>query len=118
MNRLTDSRDFTAAFRHGRARFSDHLIVRLRNRQDSAPPRVGLVVTNRIGRAVVRSRIKRVLREAAARNERLLPDGHDVLLIARPATVDLDRAGGMNAVADVMARLLAPRRRRERARRS
>jgi ribonuclease P protein component len=48
--------------------------------------RVGITVSGRVGKAVVRNRIRRRLREALrARLPRLLA-GRDVLVIARPAS--------------------------------
>jgi ribonuclease P protein component len=52
--------------------------------------RVGITVSSRVGKAVVRNRVRRRLREALrARLDRLAP-GADLLLIARPASA---RAG-------------------------
>jgi ribonuclease P protein component len=58
--------------------------------------RVAFIAGKKLGNAVIRNRSKRVLREAARRCGGPWP-GHDILLIARPATRDsacgeLDRA--------------------------
>jgi ribonuclease P protein component len=48
--------------------------------------RLGLTVSTKVGNSVVRSKVKRRLREAVRKNRRLLPEGADVVLIARPGT--------------------------------
>jgi ribonuclease P protein component len=45
--------------------------------------RVGFTVSKRIGCAVKRNRIKRLLREIYRRNKEIFPPGYDIVLIAR-----------------------------------
>lgn len=62
-------------------------------------PRLGIVVTRKVGPAVVRNRAKRVLREAFRLHwAALLPDGVDLVVIVRP------NAGKLSiGLADVLA---------------
>ena len=48
--------------------------------------RVGITVSSRVGNAVVRNRVRRRLREALRARSARLSAGHDVLLMARPAS--------------------------------
>jgi ribonuclease P protein component len=48
-----------------------------------APARLGLVVTKKVGDAVARNRIKRLCRECFRRSKGLLPDGVDLVVIAK-----------------------------------
>ena len=48
-----------------------------------APARLGLVVTKKVGDAVARNRIKRLCRECFRRSKDLLPDGVDLVVIAK-----------------------------------
>ncbi len=51
--------------------------------------RLGVTVSRRVSRrAVDRNRIKRRLREIFRRERGVLPDGVDVVLVARPAALD------------------------------
>jgi len=68
---------------------------------DLAPARLGITVSRRVGPAVVRSRVKRGIREWFRRTEVELADGKDLVVIARASAAeasprdiaeDLDRA--------------------------
>jgi ribonuclease P protein component len=45
--------------------------------------RIGITASKKIGGAVVRNRIKRLLREIYRRNKHLFPQGYDYILIAK-----------------------------------
>lgn len=53
--------------------------------------RIGLTVTKKIGGAVIRSRVKRILREGLiqAEKENNIKKGYLIILVARPSAVDL-----------------------------
>ena len=87
--RLKKRADFLKAAR-GRRWNTEHFILQIRQRApaDEAPPRFGFTVTNKVGIATVRNRVRRRLREAvrlvapvAARR------GHDYVLIGRSSAV-------------------------------
>ena len=48
-----------------------------------APTRVGITVTKKVGSAVDRNRIKRVVREVFRRHRSFFPDGFDYVFIAK-----------------------------------
>ena len=48
-----------------------------------APPRLGITVTRRVGNAVRRSRIKRIVRAAFQIKDGLVPPGFDLVVICR-----------------------------------
>ncbi|MEQ8268443.1 MAG: ribonuclease P protein component [Parvibaculum sp.] len=87
IERLRKRRDFLAAAR-GAKRAERGLVLQLRQRDDTAPARVGFTVTRKVGSAVVRNRAKRRLRAAAAE---ILPlaakAGYDYVLIGRQGTL-------------------------------
>jgi ribonuclease P protein component len=54
-----------------------------------APARLGLTVSRRVGGAVVRTRVKRRIREWFRRHRSEFPKGKDLVVIARPAAAAL-----------------------------
>ncbi|MFW2390451.1 MAG: ribonuclease P protein component [Polyangiales bacterium] len=52
--------------------------------------RLGITVTKKVGNAVQRNRIKRVVREVFRRNRSLFPPSQDLVFIAKRGAVDID----------------------------
>ena len=61
-------------------------------RAEGAATRLGLAVSRRVGRAVARNRLKRRLREIFRIHYRELPEGVDLVVIARPGAAELELA--------------------------
>lgn len=79
--RIVRSSEFRAVMASGARGVSTYLVaIRPAGVTGSAPPRLGVVASRKIGGAVRRSRAKRLLREVYRRGER--PAG-DLVLIAR-----------------------------------
>jgi len=52
--------------------------------EKDCPARLGITVSRRVGGAVVRNRVKRLVREAFRRHKSMFPAGMELVLIARP----------------------------------
>jgi ribonuclease P protein component len=88
-HRLTESRDFQRVRGKGRS-WAQPLLILLALANDLPYSRFGFLVSKRVGNAVVRNHVKRLLREAARARLAVLSPGWDVVFIARVAIVDAD----------------------------
>ena len=106
--RITRSGDFDAVYRRGRSAANRHLVVYAFSRDDrpaDAPARLGLSVSRKVGGAVERNRVKRVLREQFAGLVPGLPGGLDVVVIARPGSAEYLEERGSEALGARLAEL-------------
>jgi ribonuclease P protein component len=106
--RITRSGDFDAVYRRGRSAANRHLVVYAFARPPdavAAGPRLGLSVSRKVGSAVERNRVKRVLRERFAELAPGLPAERDYVVIARPGVVDYLERQGSGALAERLAEL-------------
>ena len=90
--RLSRSSDFQRIYRQGSSTASRFLVLySFRRPADVGAdgPRLGLSVSKKMGGAVVRNRVKRLLREAFGSVRGQLAEDHDFVLIARPPLLEL-----------------------------
>jgi ribonuclease P protein component len=81
--RLSRSAEFERVYRQGRSKGNRYLVLYAFPREDPDGPRLGLSVSRRVGGAVDRTRLKRLLREAFWEEARRLPPGADYVVVAR-----------------------------------
>src|SRR5918999_594876 len=97
--RLPRGGDCGGFSREGRSHASRHLVVYAFPRQDGeGTPRLGVSVGRKLGGAVERNRVKRLLREAFWATADELGDGHDFVIVARPAAGELAEREGERGV--------------------
>jgi ribonuclease P protein component len=105
--RLSRSADFDRVFRHGRSHAGRELVLYVFPRGQSDQPRLGLSVSRKVGGAVQRNRVKRLLREAFALEGERLPDGTDAVVVARHEANALAEREGLDGIRRALAELLA-----------
>jgi ribonuclease P protein component len=92
--------------RSGRSHAGRELVLYVFPRGDDEPPRLGLSVSRKVGGAVERNRVKRLLREAFAAESSRLPTGADAVIIARPGARELAERDGLHAIQAALSALL------------
>jgi ribonuclease P protein component len=89
--RLSRSGEFDRVYREGRSHASRHLVVYAFPRaDDDEEPRLGISVGRKLGGAVERNKIKRLLRDAFWATAGDLTPGHDFVIVARPPAGELE----------------------------
>jgi ribonuclease P protein component len=104
--RLSRSADFDRVFRNGRSHAGRELVLYVFPRGEDELPRVGLSVSRKVGGAVERNRIKRLLREAFSQEGERLPAGMDAVIVARPDAKALAEREGLAGIRRVLGDLL------------
>jgi ribonuclease P protein component len=110
--RLSRSADFERVYRQGRSVANRWLVLyAFPNDEPVAGPRLGLSVSRKVGGAVERNRVKRLLREAFAAEADRVPPDRDIVVVARPEARDLAEregvAGVRRALDELIGRALA-----------
>src|ERR1700733_12269389 len=96
--RLSRSAEFERVYRQGRSTANRHLVLYTFPNPSAERPRLGLSVSRKVGGAVERNRVKRMLREAFARVEPELRSDQDVVVVARPSAAELVEREGLSGV--------------------
>jgi len=82
--RICLNRDFDRLKQVGVRYDQGAFLIKVWDRQDSQPSRLGVITSRKLGPAVVRNKVRRLAREVFRLNQHVLPDSLDILLIARP----------------------------------
>jgi ribonuclease P protein component len=106
-SRLSRSADFDRVFRSGRSHAGRELVLYVFPRADGGSSRLGLSVSRKVGGAVERNRVKRLLREAFAIESERLPEGSDAVIVARPSAKALAERDGLDGIRRALAQLIA-----------
>ena len=113
--RLSRSADFQRVYRQGDSVSSRHFVLYAFPREHSAgepgPPdagdiRLGVSVGRRVGGAVERNRVKRLLREAFWALPERVSQRHDYVVVARQGAAELGDAGGLESFRTELESLL------------
>jgi ribonuclease P protein component len=110
--RLSRSAEFERVYRQGRSKANRFLVLYAFPREsddardEADGPRLGLSVSRRVGGAVERARVKRVLREAFWAEAERLPAGSDYVVVARPEALGLAERDGTAGMRSALTELV------------
>jgi ribonuclease P protein component len=113
--RLSRSAEFERVYRQGRSHGNRYLVLYTFPRETpSSPgqltadvPRLGVSVSRKVGGAVDRNRVKRLLREAFVTEAARLPGDADVVVVARPEVRELAEREGLEGVRAALEELVS-----------
>jgi ribonuclease P protein component len=109
--RLRKRRQFLRVQGTGRRIGGKHFLFFVLRRDDSESSsvaggaRFGITVTRKIGNAVVRNRVKRIVREGCRRTARLFPTDLDLVIVARPSAATAALGEAANELLQLARRL-------------
>jgi ribonuclease P protein component len=108
--RLSRSAEFERVYRQGRSVGNRFLVLYSFPRASAGEPadgaRLGVSVSRKVGGAVERNKVKRLLREAFGTLAERLPDDQDVVVVARPEVRELAERDGLEGVKRELAELV------------
>ncbi len=104
--RLTRSADFERVYRQGRSHGNRYFVLYAFPRSGEGEARLGVSVSRKVGGAVDRNLVKRLLREAFGATEHALPEGVDVVVVARPDARELAQRDGLDGVRTALDELV------------
>lgn len=109
--RLSRGGDFDRAYRDGTSEANRHLVLYVFSRTDEGSraqgPRLGISVGRKVGNAVERNRVKRVLRECFWKLAGESAGSRDIVIVARPGVLELVDGEDSEAAAGSLQELLA-----------
>ncbi|WP_019536873.1 ribonuclease P protein component [Paenibacillus ginsengihumi] len=88
-HRLTKREYFNKVYRWGKSAANHQFVLYYLPRPKQEEFRFGISVSKKLGKAVVRNKIRRRLKEIARLNADRLPKGYDLILIARKPAADM-----------------------------
>jgi ribonuclease P protein component len=93
-------------YRQGRSKGNRYFVLYAFPREDPEGPRLGLSVSRRVGGAVDRTRLKRLLREAFWAEAVRLPPGSDYVVVARRDARQLVEREGSAGIRTALSELV------------
>ncbi|TBL77468.1 ribonuclease P protein component [Paenibacillus thalictri] len=89
-HRLTKREYFDRVYRYGKSTANHQFVAYYLKRGKGEPFRLGVSVSKKLGNAVVRNRLRRLMKEIVRLNaERIAPE-YDIILIARKPVVGIE----------------------------
>ncbi len=87
LNTIKKNTDFVRVYNKGKSIVGVYLVMyTLKNNSDEV--RIGITVSKKVGKAVVRNRVRRLIKETVVSNYGLFKNGYDYVFVARVRAKD------------------------------
>ncbi len=85
--KLGKNPEFQKVYKNGKSKANKYLVMYV-VKGESGPNRYGFSVSKKVGNSVVRHRITRLLRESVRKNDALVKEGNQIIIVARKMVKD------------------------------
>ncbi|KKI89754.1 ribonuclease P [Bacillus sp. SA1-12] len=87
--RIKKNEDFQAVFKQGKSIANRQFVIYIMQNPEEKEFRIGLSVSKKIGNAVTRNRIKRLIRQVFLEEKHKIANGKEYIIIARKPAADM-----------------------------
>lgn len=96
--RLRSNRDYRPVYDQGKSKANRHLVIFYKE-NGLEYSRIGYTATKKLGKAVVRNRTRRLMKESFRHLSSEVKPGYDIIILARASATQIDYKTMMSAVA-------------------
>ncbi|CDI48130.1 ribonuclease P protein component [Clostridium tetani] len=99
--KLTQNQEFRVVYRRGKS-YSNELLVLYLYKTKNDYSRLGISVSKKVGKSVVRNRVKRLIKESYRLNCHKIKKGYDLIFIARTSSSDKNHTSIENSLMNLV----------------
>jgi ribonuclease P protein component len=88
--RIKKNEDFQTVFKHGKSIANRQFVIYMLQKPEEREFRIGLSVSKKIGNAVTRNRVKRLIRQVFLEEKHRIVSGSEFIIIARKPAADMN----------------------------
>ncbi len=88
---LKKSNEFNSVYKQGKSYVTKHIVMYWKKNEEPYN-RIGCTVSKKVGNAVTRNRVKRLMKETYRLNSKNIPKGYDLVFVARVRMKDANYA--------------------------
>ncbi|WP_232698010.1 ribonuclease P protein component [Brevibacillus daliensis] len=88
-HRLRKNEEFQAVFQNGKSAANKQFVIYTWEKEGQASFRIGISASKKIGNAVTRNKVKRLIKEVVSRVEEKIKPELDIVVIVRPGVEEL-----------------------------